>query len=416
MRWNRRPRSRQRGQTLVLFALVMSLVVIPAIGLVVDGACALSQSRASQNASDFAALAGARIVAEAIGGNTSVGTDANVRDAMKASIKANNGTPLVFNDPKGPRNVNQTGGYACADTSGHATPCNSGNLGTSYVGNGYIPVAQTVTDIPTEAVGVVVGSSRTWSPFFVGSLVGSWTASAAATATGGYAAGSPSQWATQTGSGNVFPAGIAQAYFDGRSVCNGAATTNVGGGGACDPSKLEAGYSNVPGGFGWLTFGIEGNGGKCPWPIDLGMLSDAGACFPSAGTLQDEIGHAGGANDPTPGLSHGCCTQVGLPGSVDLIGSLPGNKASAQCDYYVQNKTIVIIPVWDWGTSQGRNGYYHIVGFTGFQLTSCDGGKSLQGVWRQPFFSGPTSATPGGSSGGATAGFAGQPLAVQLVH
>ncbi len=422
-----RQRGRQRGQTLVLFALVMSLVAIPAIGLVIDGSYALAQSRASQNAADFAALAGAKIIAEAIGGNTTVGNDANVQLAITQSIAANGGAPIQFGPPStgnpagGPRYVNSDGGYACADSSGNAQACTSGNLATSYVGNGHIPTAQTAANVPLEAVGVIVGSSRTWTPFFVGSLVGSWTASASATATGGYAAGSPSQWAAENGSGNVFPAGIAEAFFNNisgngtRSPCTGAVTTNVGGGGACDPSVLTPGTLNVPGGFGWLKFGIDGNGNKCDWSNDLGMLADGG-CDPSKPSLQTEIGHGGGVNDPTPGNSHGCCTQVGLSGSVDLIGSLPGNKVSANCDWYVAKGVTVVIPVWDTAGGTGDNAYYHIVGFTGFQITGCDGGKDLQGVWRQPFFLGPTSPYAAGSSGGATSGFAGAPLAVQLVH
>jgi Flp pilus assembly protein TadG len=420
MRRHSRRSGRQLGQTLVLFALVMSLVAIPAIGLVIDGGYALAQSRASQNAADFASLAGARIIAESIGSNTSVGTDANVMAAIQGSIATNGGSRIQFGPPNGPRYVNSSGGYACADSSGIAQPCNASNAASSYVGSGHIPSTVVAADIPLEAVGVIVGSSRTWTPFFVGSLVGQWTASATATATGGYAAGSPSQWAATNGSGNVFPAGIAQAFFNNisgngtRSPCTGAVTTNVGGGGPCDPSALTPGTLNVPGGFGWLKFGIDGNGGKCDWTNDLGMLADGG-CDSSKPFLQSEIGHGGGVADPTAGDSHGCCTQVGL-GGPDLIGSLPGNKVSANCDWYIANGATVIVPVWDSAGGTGTNAYYHIVGFTGFQITACNGGKDLEGVWRQPFMLGPTSPWPAGSTGGAGSGFAGAPLAVQLVH
>ena len=53
----------ERGQMIVLFVLA-STVILLAVGLVIDGANALAQRRESQNASDFAALAGARVVAE----------------------------------------------------------------------------------------------------------------------------------------------------------------------------------------------------------------------------------------------------------------------------------------------------------------------------------------------------------------
>ena len=155
---------------------------------------------------------------------------------------------------------------------------------------------------------------------------------------------------------------------------------------------MTPGNLNVPGGFGWLKFGCTGFG--------LGQAPPAsnGGCSNSKPFLQDEIG--------PPAHSYGCCTEVGLPGSPDKIGSLPGNKASADCDYYIDNKVIVTVPVWDTADSGGSNGWYHIVGFTGFQITACHGGKDIEGVWRVQFSTGPTTTTPG---------FAGSALAVQLI-
>ena len=40
----------------------------------------------------------------------------------------------------------------------------------------------------------------------------------------------------------------------------------------------------------------------------------------------------------------------------------------------------------------GSNAWYHIVGFAGFQITGCSGGKDIEGVWRKAFFHGPASA------------------------
>ncbi len=77
-----------------------------------------------------------------------------------------------------------------------------------------------------------------------------------------------------------------------------------------------------------------------------------------------------------------CGDHGRLEGGPDKVGSLPGNKANADCSYY-------------------------IVGFTGFQITNCFGGKISEGVWRVPFFLGATTSTPG---------FAGAPLAIQLIR
>jgi uncharacterized membrane protein len=46
---------------------------------VIDGGYAFSQRRGAQNAADFAALAGARIIAENISQDTVNGTDSNVK-------------------------------------------------------------------------------------------------------------------------------------------------------------------------------------------------------------------------------------------------------------------------------------------------------------------------------------------------
>jgi hypothetical protein len=109
-----------------------------------------------------------------------------------------------------------------------------------------------------------------------------------------------------------------------------------------------------------------------------------------------------------PPNSFGCCTQVGVSG-LDQIGSTPGNKVSVDCSYYIDNEITVYVPVWDVAGDTGANAWYHIVGFAGFQITECNGGKDIAGVWRQLFSYGPVGATPpGGFSSGA--------IGVQLVQ
>ena len=144
---SRRARSRSDGQILILFAIA-GMVAILGLGLVVDGGFALAQKRASQNASDFAALAGARVIAEWIGGDTTNGTDGNVQLAITNTLNINGATPLAFGVAGAPVYVDKNG--AIVPSAGSAA---------SYVGNG---------SIPTGAVGVHVTSSRTWTPFFLG--------------------------------------------------------------------------------------------------------------------------------------------------------------------------------------------------------------------------------------------------------
>ena len=348
---------RRRGQMIPLFALTATAILL-VVGLVTDGGYALAQRRGSQNAADFAALAGARVVAEKIGGDATNGTDTNVKLAIQQSIALNRDAAITFGSPNGPQYVNAKG-----------VP--------TGVFVGFAPGGT----IPAGAEGVIVGTSRTWRPYFLGVAgITSWTAATTATAKGGFKAGGPP--------GPVFPVGIAEAFFTGRQPCAGPVSATVGD--PCYPAHMTPGTLNVPGGFGWLKFGCSGYG--------LGQGSNGG-CANSKPFLQTEIG--------PPANSFGCCTEVGLPGSQDLIGNLPGNKASADCDYYITNKIVVSVPVWDSAGGGGSNGYYHIVGFTGFQLTACHGGKDVEGVWRVPFSLGPTTSTPG---------FAGAPLAVQLIR
>lgn len=356
-RWTRA--RREGGQTLVLFAGGLTAIVL-VVGLVIDGGYALSQRRDSQNAADFAALAGARVVAEWVTGDTANGTDANVKAAITTAIAANGAIPLAFGAPGSPQYV---------DSSGSIVP--SAGSAASYVGNG---------TIPTGTAGVQVGASRSWRPFFLGIAgINNWTASASATAKGGYATGSPG--------GNLLPIGISLAFFQTYPFCSGAVSTNPTD--PCYPQHLTPGNLNVPGGFGWLKFGCDGYG--------LGQSStyygstEPTGCADNSPFLIAELG--------PPSLTYGCCTSVGLPGSLDHIGSLPGNKVdvSTACNYYINNGIVVTVPIWDTAGGSGSNAWYHIVGYAGFQLTGCDGGKNISGVWRQEFFLGPTSTTPGGS-------------------
>lgn len=347
----------QRGQILVLTAAAMGLILF-AVGLVIDGGYGLAQRRQAQNASDFAAMAGARIVAQWVGGDNVNGTDANVQAAIANAVDANGGVTPTFGAPDGPRYVDEGGTLL------------------TYVGSG---------SIPDGAMGVTLQSDRSWQPFFLSYFgIDEWTAAAAATARGGFSTAAPPP-------GSLFPAGISLAFFQTYPSCAGDISADPND--PCYPKAMTPGNLNVPGGFGWLKFGCDGYG--------LGQDETVqGECDPDRNFLQEEIG--------PPSNSFGCCSQVGL-GGLDRIGSLPGNKASADCSYYIDNEITVIVPIWDDAGGEGNNAWYHIVGFAGFQITECEGGKNIAGVWRLPFFDGPVTSTP------STPGVP-QALGVQLVR
>ena len=345
-----------RGQIVVLTGLSLALIVFAA-GLVIDGGTGLAQRRAAQNASDFAAIAGARVVAYTVAGDTVNGTDANVITAMTNAADENEAEPLTFGAPDGPQYIGWDGTL----------------LG--YVGDG----------MPAGAAGVTVETSREWDTFFV-RLFGfdQWSTNATATARGGYAAVTPPV-------GGLFPAGISTSFFEAFPPCDGDISSDPSD--PCYPKQLTPGNLNVPGGFGWLKYGCNGYG--------LGQdTAISGECEENVPFMNQQMG-------PPPN-SFGCCSQVGVSGP-DKIGSVPGNKVSVDCSYYIDNEVTVYVPVWDIADGNGSNAWYHIVGFAGFQITECNGGKDIAGVWRQLFSYGPVGSTPPG-------GFEGGSLGIQLMN
>jgi hypothetical protein len=196
--------------------------------------------------------------------------------------------------------------------------------------------------IPHGAFGVVVSARTDWRPFLLGIIgITDWSASSSATAyTPGRSVG-----------GGVMPLGIQDTVFDGHARCQ---VTDLD---DCI-DNLTTGHLNIPGGFGWLKFGLQGSGGKCDWASSLGM--EPGGCASSKTFLDSQIG--------PPTDSHGCCTAVGLPGSEDKIGSLTGNEWG-DLSFYIDNQIPFWVPIWDHAGGSGANGWYHIVGFGAIVLT-----------------------------------------------
>ena len=220
-----RPDRSSTGQTLVLFALSL-VVMLTAVGLVVDGGFALSQRRIAQNAADFAAVAGTRILSEALLGDTANGNDLNVKGAIDSVVAANHAQPVAYGAPNGPAYVGHTGNF----------------LG--YVGSG----------IPFGAEGVVVQAKTSWNPFFLGVIgIKNWTAAATATAV------SPGQ----NLGGGVVPFAISKTSVLGPGAYPICPQGKAAGSAdcplksfSCDESGGKCnGHLTAPGGFDWLKFG-----------------------------------------------------------------------------------------------------------------------------------------------------------------
>jgi hypothetical protein len=316
---SRLPASSQRGQILVIFAAALTGLLLMT-GLVIDAGYAFSQRRSAQNAADFAAVAGSRIVGEFFTGKPAgAGTGANVLAAVQSVLAANDAELVSA------QYINGSGALAGTVASG---------------------------PIPPSAAGVVVNATTAWRPFFLGIIgVDSWSAGAQATA-----------MTKGTASGRILPIGIEVHTYEGLAKCT------VG-----TPCDLTPGTRIQPGQFGWLSFGADPK--KCDDApgYGLGMLPEG--CENNQGFLQNEI-------DPA-GSSHGCCTSASPASTTDYIKGLTGNEWG-DLSYYIDNKIPVWVPIWDETDGPGSNAYYHIVGFAPILLTSEGDGtehaKWLEGV------------------------------------
>jgi hypothetical protein len=317
-------RRREQGQAIALLAIAL-VAVVAGVGIVVDGGYAFAQRRVSQNAADFAAMAGTRIIGQKHTGRPAgTGTAANVTAAIQSALAANE---AVLADAQ-------------------------------YVDDEGLPLGSVVgaSQIPPGAFGVVVSARTDWHPFLLGVLgITDWAATSEATAkTTGEANG-----------GGVMPVGIQDMVYDSMDTCD--LTSLV----PCVEQSLTSGRLNIPGGFGWLTFGIDGGPQRCSWSNSLGMTGDD-SCGQSNRDLNEQIG--------PPAISHGCCTSVGLPGSVDRIGSLTGNTWG-DLSFYIANRMPVWVPIWDYAGGTGAGGYYHIVGFGAIVFADSGDGNGNHAKW-----------------------------------
>ena len=362
-------RTSQRGQVIVLFVgIVIPLIIL--VGLAIDGSYAYVQRRSAQNASDLASLAGANQIAVALGtanGGAITMHDCDVRKAIDRVLAANGSQPipqLTYGTAAGPQYISGAG--SIVRPVSYDASCSS-----------LIPTA-------SGAMGVQIGATRQWQPFFLGIIgISKWTASAVSDARTGYLAAPPA--------GSVFPMGIAQSSFDqtvsGHFVLCPPGSTPVSQGGTCPDQTLdgskESSGANAPGNFGWLKFGQANN---CAG-FGLGMTNDGCPNGAASGFLQSEI-------DGT--YTGNCCSApTGGAAPDDRIGGLQGHngKGGDNCSAIVASKATYLVPIWDTDGGNGNSMWYHIVGFAGFQITACDGGKNATGVWRTAIFPGPTSQT-----------------------
>jgi Flp pilus assembly protein TadG len=315
---------------LVLFGLSLVALLL-AVGLVVDAGYAYGQRRAAQNAADFAAMAGTRIVAESLQGDATNGTPSNVMNAITSVLTANNA-----------QLVSAQYVSAAGVLKGNVT---------------------TVAPIPNGAYGVVVTANRSWRPFFLGVIgVSSWSAGAGATAI------TP----PTTASGTVLPVGVQDTQYTNLLLHN----CNIDQLSTC---KLTSGGLNLPGGFGWLKFGCpnsglgQGSNGGCansqPFlQSEVGPPANSYGCCTAVGQpgSPDQIGNGPG-NKPAD-LSYYINNQI--PVWVPIWSGLPGGQGQNGFYHIVGYGAIVFVGQ---GTQHGK-------GLTGSPVTDKNGNVICSGT------------------------------------
>ena len=240
-----RRREGQGGQALVFVALSMT-VILGATAMVLDGGNAMAQQRETQNAADAAALAGAVVLAQDMGGDDQ--NDADVRTAMLQSFNRN-GT----------------------------------SMGTSYYVDYDYNIIGTVGrggSVPDDAAGIQVLGNRTFDTYLAGVVgIDTMTSGAGATAMAG---------ALRSICSAANGCGVAPVTFsipittcDGSSrplrigvdwplVSEDVARADTSG----QYMSIVPLCKNGPGGVGWLDMGCGGNladeiTNPCNGPFDI---------------------------------------------------------------------------------------------------------------------------------------------------
>ncbi len=298
---------------MVFLALSMT-VVLAAAAMVIDGGNAMAQQRGTQNATDAAALAGALVIAEEMGGETKI--DADVQLAMQNAFSGN------------------------ASTMGTSHYVDYDNDVVGTVGSG--------GSIPSSAAGVKVVGNRTFDTFLAGVLgITSMTAGAEATAL----AGALRSLCSAADGCGVMPVtfSIPVTTCDGSSrplrlgidwplVGMDVALADTDG----DYMSIVPLCKNGPGGVGWLEIGCGGN-------LSDEILNPCNGPFDIPTWLQTSTGNA----DSVEGAVNTYQGQVILVPMFDsTCREVPTTGLPADCT----------------DPGNGNNLYYHIPRFAQFLL------------------------------------------------
>lgn len=350
----RSARRLERGQILVIVAGgLIGLLAIAALAL--EGGTIVLNRRDAQNASDLAAVAGARIVAlhYSDGGRT----QADVYDALTSSMDVN----------------------GCVSPA----PC---SWRANFVGSGLSQLGAVGTGggIPNGALGVRVEATRTPGTL-MGRVLGfaNWTVSTEGTAI-----------ATKTSSvatGTMLPIAMCGWRNATNNDCVQATASNAITFQTGQVYDLTDG-KDAPGGFGWLSWNGSNSSGALATSI----------CTPNNPSFTLDSPY------DSPGTSGTMGTNPSTGETWFPIDPGKSNASSVRncLDQWIARGTTVLVPIYDIVTGRGNGAAYHITGVAAFVLTSRDqpAVDNIQGYFVRwvPYSGDPSGGTLPPDAGDAT--------------
>lgn len=319
-------RRRERGQILVIVAGgLIGILAIAALAL--EGGTIVLNRRDGQNASDLAALAGARMVAlnYTAGGRT----QAQVYAALQTSIDQND----------------------CGVAA--SAPC---TWTANFVGSGLTdlgPVTNVSSTLPTNALGVRVAVNRQPGTHLGRVLnIDHWDITTEGTAISAKPSSFPA--------GTLLPIAVCGWGQTGVNQCQQASNSPANG---IDfqPGQIYdlTDGKDAPGGFGWLSWSGSNSAGA----LANSLCSPDNISF-SLDSPYDSPGSYGGYIGTNPATG-----ETWFP--VDP-GKSNSSSVRSCLDGWINSGATVLVPIYDLVTGNGNNAAYHITGVAAFKLYSRD--------------------------------------------
>lgn len=389
--------SARYGQSLVIFALAL-VAIIAMVGLIIDGGNAYAQQRATQNGSDSAAEAGTTILvrnvmAAAAGGTTMTAAqlDAAVLTATNRSATSHSLKPFDVG-VAGSSAAYYTDILGNLLTSSGATTTSTSTA--ARVGGGSVPSC-TTDCVAGRAAGVAAYGNRTFGALIAGAIgFTSFTASAKATAVGGYAP--PTSCSASEGC-----ALIPVTFATNMGTCTGNNSSSFGATpwpwpvappyGPTNESILAV-CGNAQGAFGFLDFGCASN-------IQLQIKNPcASISFPT--WIQTQPGNTNAVEDELNAYAGSAATVGVYEDGIDQVVYIPffdaicSSLSQPADNRAIDTSTYPGVCVGS-NSGGGNNIYYHVVYFLGFALDQA----YVQGNNNPLCNSAPGLPIPGGNGG-----------------